>query len=117
MSEKDTIDLIDQTFPYNIIIIFATHDFSISLTQTQFILSRHSPQILPVTDVPPKTIHRGRQSISTVMQVAVIVVSKGGHRFGPVRFRAQIPEPVGPMGVIFRPIPNQFLLGYFRFAG
>jgi hypothetical protein len=21
------------------------------------------------------------------------------------------------MGVIFKPIPNQFLLGYFRFAG
>jgi hypothetical protein len=44
-------------------------------SQTQFILSRHSPQILPVTDVPPKTIHRGRESISTVMQVAAIVVS------------------------------------------
>jgi hypothetical protein len=43
----------------------------------------------------------------------ILVVYRGGHRFGPVRFPTQSPEPAGPTVVIFRPISNRFLFGFF----
>jgi hypothetical protein len=43
--------------------------------------------------------------------------SRGGHRFGSVRFRSQTTEPDEPTVQISRPISNQLNVRFSRFSG
>jgi hypothetical protein len=53
----------------------------------------------------------------TKYQRIFYLMFKVGVGIGSVRFRAQTPEPVGPMGAISRPISNHMNVRFYRFTG